>query len=364
MKLKVSARLFSEACAAAAGATSAKSATPMVSNFHLRAENGVVKVRATDLETTISTECAAEIESEGIAVLNAARLMAMVREVPEDSLTIEMQNGFHASIKSGVAEFKLYGVDPIEFPTERKSLNATTVECDASVISDAFNRIRFAVSEDATRYMLTGINLDARDGRIRCVATDARRLAYTDIPIAEGVAFECVIPAKAVGLVARGSGIKGKVRIEVSEGGIYFVSETGYIYTKLLDGKFPDYHKILPARESKPVIFQKEALRGATRRVAAVQVKQQAAVTLEISGDSAKVSLVTSEIGEFKEVQQITNPANVGLTVGVNPDYMMEALNVLSGAEVPLDFGTEMDPIRLDALPELYYLMMPVRIQS
>ena len=321
-------------------------------------------MRATDLEVAISVVCPAEVSTPGVAVLNAARLMAMLKDVPEDAITIELQEHNHAVIRSGAAEFKLYGVDPAEFPNERSAASANSVEVSGTEISAAFNRIKEAATTDTTRYILTGIYLEASDGKLRCVATDARRLAFTEITIPRGVKFSCVVPPKAVALVAKGNGIKGTVRIEVGDGVIHFVSGESYIYSKLLDGKFPDYARIIPTRPKAAVLFLKEPLRGAIRRVAAVQIKHQSAVTLAINGENAKISLVTSEVGEYHETQKIGNINNISLTIGINPDHLLDILNSADLAEVPLDFGDETAPIRIDLLPKLYYLMMPVRISG
>lgn len=364
MKFHLKSKPFAEACVAVAGAAnSSRSALPILSSFRIAADRPTVKITATDLEVTLSANCEADVEDPGVIALNAPRLLAVLREITSEDIEIEAVDHYHASIVAGSSKFKLYGGDPRDFPSDRRPADGAILDIDSAALCEAVTRIKFAADSSTGRPNMAGVKMEVVDGTLRFVACDGRRLAFCEMAAPSAGNFECLLPNKAIGLVSRGSGLRGLVRIEVTPGVAYFSSEAGTIATKLISEAFPNYRRIIPEREKKVVFFNKEELRGAIRRVTALHVKDSA-ITMAVGGNQATISIITQEVGECQEPVAIENPSGASVTIGINPILLLEALNSATGAKFPIDFGSGTEPIEVDLLPEFYYLLMPIRNQG
>ena len=363
MKFRIKSRQLAEACTTVAGAANAsRSALPILNSFRIVADSGKVTVTATDLEVTLSASSEAAVETGGVIALNAPRLLSVLREISCEDIQVEAVDQFHANIIAGASRFKLYGGDPRDFPTDRHPTGAALLDIDAEVLCGALARVKFAADSSTGRPNMAGVKMEALDGKLRFIACDGRRLAFCETDIPHSTHFECLLPNKSVGLISRGSGLAGTVRVEVDQGAAYFSSAAGTIATKLISDAFPNYRKIIPTRERRVVKFNKDELRGALRRVTALHVKDSA-ITVTVAGSEATISITTQEVGEFQEPIAIENPRNVAVALGVNPLLLLEAIGATPGEQFPVDFGSGSEPIETDALPAFYHLLMPVRIQ-
>lgn len=329
----------------------ARNTIPILSTVRLVAEDGTLTATATDLDIEISSKCPAE--GDFAACIDAKLLTGIVAKLSGDEVTIDAtDNG--AVLKCGRSRFTLQTLPITDYPSFSADGFATTINVDLAAF---FSPVQFAISTEETRYYLNGIYLHVDGGTLTAVATDGHRLARNTGPDSDD--FEGVIvPRKAVGLLP-----KGELGAAIGKTKIRFTQGDTVITSKLIDGTFPDYKRILPTGNDKIVTFDADAMSKSASRVSLVSSERGRAVKLAIAADTVTLTVNNPEKGSAAEDVVAAYSAEP-IEIGFNAAYLTELLGIFPAGDVSLALADSGSPALFTAkgAPGLLCVLMPMRV--
>ncbi len=321
---------------------------PILSSVQLAAAGEGLAITATDLDIIATAGVPAEVTKPGNICVSAKLLNDIARKATGDiTMTLD---GDKLLVKSGRSRFSLATLSAEDFPTLGDDKFDAEFEIDLAAL---FAPVAFAISTEETRYYLNGVFF--KGGKSEAVATDGHRLGRhygPELPAFEGV----IVPRKTVGLLP-----KGKVQVSVSPQKIRIVSDDVRITSKLIDGTFPDYERVIPKNNERVVIVDRDALMKASDRVSTVSSERGRAVKFSIATGSIALAVAAGEASANDEVE--AEYSGEPMDVGFNAAYVRDVLNVLPSGPVKLalqDGGTP-GLITSDGFEGLTLVCMPMR---
>ncbi len=312
---------------------------PILANVLITATEHGFRLSATDLEVELSVPGFLEAcASPGATTLPARKLLDLCRALPDGTrLTIETV-GDRATVRAGRSRFSLSTLPASEFPAIDVSGDALELELPQSELRRAIESTHFAMAQQDVRYYLNGMLLEIQDGRARLVATDGHRMAATELPVSppEGTSRRIIVPRKTViealrlltddGTPAR-LGI-GNDHLTLSAADVVFKS-------KVIDGSFPDYERVIPRNQDKVLDIDRLALRDAMGRVAIFANEKYRSVRLQLQPGLLRLSANNTENEEAEDELEV-DYAGAELEIGFNVSYLIDVLNALRSASVRL----------------------------
>lgn len=320
---------------------------PILSHVVIAVKDGTITARGTDLFIEVVATAKVLIADDGEFAVDA-KLLGDIAKKAGDDLTIEL-NDTTLTVKSGRSKFKLQTLPSDDLPT-LTGVYDREIEIDLAALVAP---VAFAISTEETRYYLNGVYLHPTDAGLVAVATDGHRLAKH--VIAESESFDGIIlPRKLIGLLP-----KGVVSVAMSATKIGITSGDGTIITsKLIDGTFPDYERVIPKANSKPLTVDRDALLSATERVSVISGEKGGAVRLDALSGTLRLSVAT----DGKTADEILDATFDGdLTVGFNSQYLGDALRVLPAGPVTFQFEDGVAPAVIKS-GNLTLVLMPMRV--
>jgi len=350
------------------GIVDRRTTIPILGNVLIRAAGDGVVVAATDQEIAIRRQCTATVKRKGALTAGARKLYEMVREIPEGPVAIREQDNHWIEVSAGKSRFRLVGLDAREFPAMP---DPPSGEAPLRIPGDTLNEMIeytiFAVSADETRVNLNGIHVE-RDGteRLRMVATDGHRLAMVTRAI-EQVALPrpLTIPRKAV-MELRKILESGDEVVEFSVDGGVAHARRGRVAMsmRLIEGEFPDYHQVVPARSERIASVDAASLFAALRRVSIVSSERSRGVKLQLDGQKLELTTINPDVGEAAEELDVEYDGEP-VSIGFNARYLLDVLSVLpSEKRIEMGFNDEVSPglIRSAGDADYCYIVMPMRL--
>lgn len=348
---------------------------PILSNVLLRAKGDELALTATDMDLEIVETVAAEVARAGAATAPAHTLYDIVRKLPDGSqVEIDGGDGGMITLRSGRSQFKL-GCLPVEdFPQMSGTDVSHSFTVAAGDLRTLIDRSRFAISTEETRYYLNGIYFHAAKARtggsdipvLRAVATDGHRLARVEMPLpagAEGIPG-VIIPRKTVGEIRNlideaASGIE----VAMSETKIRFTLDGITLTSKLIDGTYPDYERVIPTGNDKILEVDAKAFAAAVDRVATISTEKSRAVKLSLDRGSVVLSATSPEAGSAQEEIEVSYDAGP-LEIGFNSRYLLDITQQIEGDGARFAMADPASPtvVRDVADPTALYLLMPMRV--
>jgi DNA polymerase III subunit beta len=345
---------------------------PILSNVMLQANGHILRFKATDLEREVIETVAADVTQPGALTVPAHMLYDIVRKL-QDGAQVEMIRDAEKerlTIKAGSSRFALQTLSAEDFPDLAVGEMTHDFEVSAADLKRLIEKTRFAISTEETRYYLNGIYLHTaeQNGKptLRAVATDGHRLAQVELPRpdgAEGMAG-IIIPRKTVHelhrLIEAGA---GSVKIGVSPTKARFEIGTVTLTSKLIDGSFPDYGRVIPQANDKEMKVSNAEFIGAVDRVSTIASERGRAVKLSIGADKLTLSVNNPEGGSATEeinVGYVSSP----LEIGFNARYLMDIANQLEGEEARFMLADPGSPtmVRDGSDDSALYVLMPMRV--
>ncbi len=360
----------------AAVAARGKDAVPVLAGALLTSGPSTMTLTATDLDAELS--CQIDLAESGTgaamaAVVNAATLEKILSKLPKEGQVSLRENGNTAlSIVSGAAHFDLPTLPTEAFPTIAPDAWDAEFEMPKTDLQALINAVRFAVSTEEVRYYLNGIFLQAvvdgpEAGRLIAAATDGHRLARYHVPLPDNAQPmpEVILPRRIVAVLDRllDSAEGATVNIAISTGQMRFEIGAVTLITKLIDGQFPDYRRVIPPANDKAVWLDPKSVVAAIERVTTVASDRQRALKLSLDKDLLTLEVSSPERGTARE-EVAVNYDGEPLSIGFNGGYLAETLRHLTADPALVKFS---DP----AAPTLFidsedsqrtYVVMPVRI--
>ena len=346
---------------------SSRTTLPILSNVLMRAEDNTVEFTATDLDVTVACKVEAKVAKPGATTLPVKKLFGIVREL-NGELEIEVDDKNVASIRSGSSFFKIHGLAAEEFPPLPKFKDDKKVVLPQENIRAMIRKTSFAVSTDESRYVLNGLFVSLKEGKMTVVATDGRRLALVDeeVDVAEKSSGEFIIPSKAVGELNRLLQTTGDVEIKFGENQASFAlkDEKGFsvlIITKLIEGNYPNYRQVIPGDAKERIPLVREELHQALKRAEIMTSEKANSVRLNFSKNLLTITANSPEIGEARETIAI-NYKGAELAIAFNPRYLIDPLAALAEDEVFFELIDELSPGVLKINGPFLYVVMPMRL--
>ena len=354
---------------AVAGSIPTRTTLPVLSNILIEAEDGAVRMSGTDLDTSVSVRVPAEVTEPGSITAPAKKLQEIARELP--GATEVSTQGDSIFINSARSRFKLNGLPRDEFPAFPKVDFTESWRVTGAELQRLITHVSFAASTEETRPILNGVLWQLRDAEMRMVATNGHRLAKMTLPVeaaAQVPAVDLIVHPKALGQVQRLFGGDAQVEVARSENHIGFRSDTVQVYTRLIEGPYPNYEQVIPKDNDKNMVADKGALTGAVRRMAIVASDQTHRIRMSLGGPMLRFSVESPDLGAANEELPVEYDGEP-LEIGFNAQYLLELLRYMPTDEVRMSFkaperAATMQPLGNEDTPDYLCLVMPLRLLS
>jgi DNA polymerase III subunit beta len=333
MNIKVDRDLFLSELYYLHGVAGAKQLIPILSHLLIEGVPGKITMRATDLDVTVRTECAAVVRESGSICLPARKLAEIVKSLAHGEIEIKANDLFQAAIDCNGSRFKLHGASAEDFPCVREYSDEYS-EAPAELFSRFISRVIHAVGQEGPHYALHGVKLEVSDERIRMVATDGHRLALVDREGRFGKVIDAVVPKRALVELAKICAASDEtLLIGKDDNHIRFKLGKREIVSCLLAGRYPDYSAVLPKENLYRLTLDRNVISPAVKRVALMADGRSRAIKLEIGKGVMSISSQSIDCGEAGETIPISYEGKK-LTAGFNATYLSDVFNALDEDEV------------------------------
>jgi DNA polymerase-3 subunit beta len=340
-------------------------ALPVLSGVRLEVSGDRLHVAGSDLDLTIQVEVEVAGEADGVGVLPARLAADIVRALEPGAVTLDVAED-EVRITSGRSNFAVRLLPAADFPRlPTQSDQADAVTLQATELAEALRQVVRAASADDARPILTGVLMTAEEGGLRLVATDSYRLAVRDLPgtavLREGQ--EVLVPSKALTELQRLLSGADAVTLRLAEHDVTFEVGKVRLTSRLIEGEFPPYRRLIPSSYPNRLIIEKEALLDAVRRVKLLVRDATTPVRMALRPDGIELTVITTEVGQASEDVDAKFEGGE-LTVAFNPTYLIDGVEAIGGDEVLLETIDALKPavIRPTEGSEYLYLLMPVRV--
>ncbi len=366
MKVSITREKLQEGLTAVAGSIPTRSTLPVLSNILLEADEGGLRVSGTDLDTAVSVLVEADVETPGAITAPAKKLQEIARELPPAPVSLAAQ-GDAVTISSGRSRFRLHGLAKDEFPAFPTVPFENSWKATGKELNQLISHVSFAVSTEETRPILNGVLWELREGEMRMVATNGHRLAKMTITRSGGGdAGDLIVHPRALSQVQKLFRDDEEVEVARSENHLGFRGGRVQIFTRLIEGPYPNYEQVIPKDNDKTLIADKASLTGAIRRMAIVASDQTHRIRLSLGGPMMKFSVQTPDLGEGSEEMPVEYEGDP-LEIGFNANYLLELLRYMPTDEVKLGFraperAATMEPLGNEDAPDFLCLVMPLRL--
>ena len=368
MKFTITRDKLHEGLGAVASSVPTKTTLPVLANVLVEAVKDGLRLSATDLDIAVSTTIAASVDQEGSMTLPARKLVEIVKELPNAAIRVTGSGEQRAQIECGKSKFKLLGLSRDEFPA------FPTVKFDggwkvtAKELQKLIAHVAFAASTEESRPILNGVLWELRPDRMRMVATNGHRLARMDVPATGqgGGQADLVIPPKALEQIRRLFGGDEEIEIGKSDNHLGFRSASTQIFTRLIEGPYPNYEQVIPRENDKSLTADKSGLAAALRRMSIVASDQTHRIRMAFTNGACKLSVQTPDLGEAQEEIAVAYEGDA-LEIGFNAAYLLEILKFMPTDEVRMTFkaperAATCEPVGWDDPASYMTLVMPLRL--
>jgi DNA polymerase-3 subunit beta len=369
MKLTITREQLQEGLVAVAASIPAKTTLPILSNILLEATKEGIRLSGTDLDIAVSTTVSASVDQEGAITLPARKLVEIVRELPSAAIRLTASGEQRVTIECGRSRFRLLGLPREEFPAFPSVKFEGGWRTSSKELQKLIGHVAFAASTEESRPILNGVLWELRPERMRMVATNGHRLARMDVPTSEtqgASQADLIVPPKALDQIRRLFDTDETVEIARSENHLGFRTSTTQIFTRLIEGPYPNYEQVIPRENDKAATADKAALTAALRRMSIVASDQTHRIRMAFANGSCKLSVQTPDLGEAQEELNVSYEGDP-LEIGFNAAYLLEILKYIPTDEVRMTFkaperAATCEPVGWDDPASYLALVMPLRL--
>ncbi len=348
------------------GIVERKHTLPILANVLIESIAGNTKILATDLEIQIHTQ-GPQSESDFRLTTNAKKLQDILNALPEGAMVqLEWLDNNRLVLKAGKSRFNLQTLPAEDFPTIKVETNTQTAfDIDAESFKNLISQVQYSMAFKDARYYLNGILMQVEADQLRLVATDGNRLSYAAMTINANLPrSDVILPSKTVVELRKIlNQSKEIVSIEWLDNQVRFICNDVVIISKVIDGKFPDYNRVIPMNNNKIFLVERMALLGALERSAILANEKYRGVRMTLSAGSLKISCSNNEQEEAQEELEIAYTGET-LEISFNIAFLMDMLRNINSDDIQIAFG-DATHSALFTLPHdsnFKYIVMPMRI--
>lgn len=364
MKFKTNKDSFLKALTIVNGAVSTRATLPILSNVLIETKaKGSVEVSATDLEMAIVCESQAEVLEEGSVTVPAKKLHDIVRELSQGDLELAVAKNNTVTIRNEKSHFKIMGLPKDDFPKLPEVDLEDSLVLDQKLLKECLNLTAFAVSRDETRYVLNGVLWNVKEGRIKLVATDGRRLSFVEkgVSTPRNFSFEAIVPTKAVQELNKILADQGELRLLPLKNQVLFQFAEIRLFSRLIEGHFPNYEQVIPKEEKTVSTVDREHLLSAVKRASLLTSPESQSVKLDILKNKVLVSSRCPNLGEAREEVDATTEGD-DVVIGFNPNYLIDVLKNLDVEKIHLGFTHPDKPGLVKGKDDYLCVIMPMQL--
>jgi DNA polymerase-3 subunit beta len=350
------------------GVVERRNTIPILSNLVLKVEDGQLSMMATDMDMDIVETVGVAVKEAGVITTPAQLLYEIIRKLPEGAEVEIAESGEgQVKISAGRSSFNLPTLPVADFPAISDAPMTMEFSIAAAELKSLIENTRFAVSTEETRYYLNGIYLHLADGKLlRAVSTDGHRLASSqmDMPAKAKTMPDVIIPRKAVGELSKLiDEFEGDVKIALSDTRARFSLDTVDITTKLIDGSFPDYQRVIPTENNHIMKVNVESFKEAVDRVSTISAEKSNAVKMGLSGGTLTLSASSVDSASATEVLEVSY-SGAEIEIGFNARYLLDIAAQINGDMMEFALSDTSAPtiIRTPGDDSTLFVLMPMRV--
>jgi len=372
MKISIERSELLKAVGQAQSVVERRNTIPILANVLIEADSSNATFRATDLDIEVIDKAPAQVEQAGATTVSAVTMHEIVRKLPDGALVTLTDDGAagRLTVEAGRSNFSLATLPKEDFPVMASSEYETNFSIPAPVLRRLFDKSKFAISTEETRYYLNGVYMHVATGEsgqmLRCVATDGHRLARIDAPLPEGADGMpgVIVPRKTVGELRKLlDDDEATIAVSVSETKIRFATPAITLTSKVIDGTFPDYTRVIPQGNTRKLEVDAAEFAKAVDRVATVSSERSRAVKLVLDEDRLVLSVNAPESGAAEEELGVAY-SDEPLEIGFNAKYLLEIASQVDRENAVFLFNSSGDPtlMREGNDESAIYVVMPMRV--
>jgi DNA polymerase-3 subunit beta len=338
---------------------------PILANVLLVAKDGNVAITATDLEVELVANAVVEVEGAGEVTVPGRKLLDICRALPEEaSLSIAL-SGEKLAIKSGRSKFSLTTLPAADFPTVEDINAAQTLGLPQATLCKLLDKTHFSMAQQDVRYYLNGLLVETDGKHLRAVATDGHRLALCQVKL-DGKKMpeqQVIVPRKGVLELQRLMSGEGDVDLQLGSNHIRIELEGIRFTSKLIDGRFPEYERVIPQDTSNQLSADRDLFKGALQRTAILSNEKYRGIRLIIRDSGVVLQAHNPEQEEAEEELEVAYKGE-DIEIGFNVNYLLDALGAIESSDVTLSVvdGNSSCLLREPGNDDCKYVVMPMRL--
>jgi DNA polymerase-3 subunit beta len=342
---------------------SARTTVQILAGILLRVSGGKLELAATDMELSLRTAIDVQEATEGSVVVPGRLLLDLARLLPAAEVTIEHKLEEAAvEVRSGSATYRLHTYNAEDFPRLPEAEAAERHEVDRETVLTTIARVSRSASRDESRPVLTGVLMRFEPGKLVMAATDSYRLSVKETNV-EGTVpeLEAIVPARALGELARIAQEGEKLELAVHENQVIFATGDALLTTRRIDGQFPNYKQLVPEAFDHELALPREELLDVVRRVS-VMAQRNSPLRLRFADGELTVSAQTQDVGEARESLPVPFSGEP-LEIGFNAEFLRDGIESVFGDQLRLQLISPLRPAVLQGEgDDFLYLIMPIRL--
>ncbi len=370
MRFTISREKLQEGLNAVSASIPTKTTLPVLANILVETTDRGIRLSGTDLDIAVSTEVAADVEASGAVTIPAKKLSELARELPPAPVKIAALGEQRITLECGRSKFKLLGLPRDEFPTFPVVRFNESWRIKSGDLQKLIGATVFAVSTEESRPILNGVLWELRPEQMRMVATNGHRLAKMETPIvaSNAPASDLIVPPKALEQVRRLFPAEEELEVARGENHIGFRSPLTAVYTRLIEGPYPNYDQVIPRDNDKYAIADRSALVSALKRMSVIASDQTHRIRMAFNSGMLKFSVTTPDLGEAQDELPIRYNGDP-LEIGFNASYLLEILRFMPTDEIRLTFkaperAATIEPEGWTDSATYMCLVMPLRLMD
>jgi DNA polymerase-3 subunit beta len=366
MKLIAAREALLKPLQAVIGVVERRQTMPILANVLLVAKNGRLSLTGTDLEVELVASADVEVSSAGEVTVPGRKLLDICRALPEKAQVTISLSGEKVGVRSGKSKFTLTTLPAAEFPTVEDINAAESLELPQSSLGQLLERTHFSMAQQDVRYYLNGLLLETGKKHLRAVATDGHRLALCQIALESASkmpAKQVIVPRKGVLELQRLMSGEGNLTLELGSNHIRIHLDGIRFTSKLIDGRFPEYERVIPQDTANQLVADRQLFRGALQRTAILSNEKYRGIRLIIRKGSVVLQAHNPEQEEAEEEFEVTYTGDE-IEIGFNVNYLLDALGAIDAEAVTLSVvdGNSSCLLRKPDDEDCKYVVMPMRL--
>lgn len=368
MRFTIARERLQEGLAAVAASVPAKTTLPVLANLLVETTERGIRLSGTDLDMAVSTELSADVDAQGAITIPAKKLAEIVRELPSAPVKVGAVGEQRITLECGRAKFRLLGLPRDEFPSFPAVRFDESWRIRSGDLQKLIAHTAFAASTEESRPILNGVLWELRPDRMRMVATNGHRLAKMDLPITSAgtPSGDLIVPPKALEQIRRLFPPEEELEIARGDNHLGFRSPFTAVYTRLIEGPYPNYEQVIPKDNDRIALADKNALVAALKRMSVIASDQTHRIRLSFNAGMLKFSVQTPDLGEAQDELPISYEGDP-LDIGFNANYLLEILRFVPTDEVRLTFkaperAATLEPVGWQEPGQFLSLVMPLRL--